>query len=363
MDRAQALFQQLDLMSSFERVVAERRLSHAKEKNAQRLFDAQESMQDQTLKQRFQSTVPPFLKWPIWLTRPHRGRAPTTFAELSKRLGTTTASADAAPSRQQVTAITYRLSDRPYVQLKVTFTNGELGADDRRILVALSHRASVIAAGATSDEYAIFHDELAELVGDPSPGAWKRISLALWCLSGTYIQLLDGDPLVRTKGWSLNSFSLLPAVQVIPQGRRHLIRYALHPHAHEMLKSSTCTSFDVLRSLATRRRPAVESLYLLVFDVAQYTAEDHVDFSAASLHQRLGFCTYQPRATSAKTGLSWPGINRTLKSIAEETEAIAGFITGFERAGSGARAAYRFHLARGEARRIHTFPTIANAAK
>lgn len=359
MDKAQAFFQQLALMSTFERSVAERQLSDAKEESARELLETQESLSHHALKKRFQITVPPFMKWPIWLTRPHRAAAPTTLAELARRLGKHRAECCVNVQRQQVTAITYRLSDRPYAQLKVSFTNGELGADDRRTLVALCHHASVVADGDGSqsiagDMYSIHHDELAESIGESSPSAWKQISLALWCLSGTYIQLLEGDPLVRNKGWSLNSFSLLPSVRVFPEGRRYLIQYTIHPHAHEMLRSNMRTSFDVLRSIVTRKRPAVENLYLLVFDVAQFAPEDYVDFTAASLHQRLGLCSYRPRSGDREAAVNWPNVNRTLKSIAEETESIAGFVTGFERIGSGPRAVYRFHLARGEARRVHT---------
>ena len=355
MGNAQGI-QQLDFMNTFERSVVERQISEAKEANAIARFHAQDT--HRALKERFQSTIPPFVKWPIWFTRPCREAAPTTFAQLARRLGATTTIDGACVSRESVTAITYRLSDMPYTQLKVSFTNGELGTDDRRVLVALSHQASSGTRDAKSklticDEYSIYHDELAELVGEQPPRAWKRISLALWCLSGAYIQLLEGDPLVRMKGWSLNSFSLLPTVRITPQGRRYLITYTLHPDAHNMLQDDARTTFDMLRSLATRRRPAVESLYLLVFDVAQFTKGDYVEFSAASLHQRLGFCRYESHKAQQETD-EWPSTNRTLKRIAEETESIAGFVTGFERTGTGPQAKYRFYLARGEARRIHT---------
>lgn len=340
-------YQQLSLLGPYERRIVEAQRSDACEKTAIDLY--KRMCGDEKPVRRYQTTVPPFLKWPIWPLRPARGKhAPTTFSQLRALLDSSEECLEVIS--EQSPSYTYRFRQKPYIHLKVTYSNGEVGPEDRRVLVALSHHARRHAEGRHDlTDFEIPLDEFLKLLGQKPDNRLRRIvSLALWGLSGTFVSTLEGDPLVQHRSWTTESFSLLPRVKLIPLTRkRTLLRYTIHKHARDMLvgPDDSTTTFDLLRSLALRRQPCAESLYLLLYDCAQWIDDDHIDIRLTALSQFLGLKIIPNRLDLMR---------RTVERACKTVQPVAGFLADYEWFGCGPSTFCRYYLADDRTIRRHS---------
>ncbi|MGC1953033.1 MAG: hypothetical protein WA970_10780 [Gammaproteobacteria bacterium] len=302
------------------------------------------------LGERLQKTLPPFMKWPIWRARPNRiHKEPGSLTQLRAGL---------LLQRQQVLKETFALTSLPRIALSVTYANGELSTADRRNLIALTHHAHVGAR----DEYGwtVKPRRLAELVGARYGECFRRdVAASLWRMAGAGLQLSRGDPLATA--WGVASFYLLPLVTTERRGREQVIIYDLPDPAKELLRQGQLVTEDMQRLLALRS-PTAETLYVLLYDLAQWQQKSYrqtATYQLEDLATRLGLSLVLT-AAKGRTYTHWAKLHRQIERACERVARYAGFLRDWEFIGRGTDACVTFFFTDRNTRR-HLPPKAAES--
>lgn len=296
---------------------------------------------------RFSQMVPPFLKWPIWQARPQRPRRePKSLLQLDKGL---------TVESRQVRQETYSLGTLPRVGLTIAYLCGELGALDRRHLIGLVNHAKAVGPDDDRGRYRSTAAALAKVLDTGFNNPFReRLASSLWRMSGTPIRLTEGDPLA--KRWTSRSFHLLPSVEVERRGREQHILYTLPDDAVRFIESGKLVTVD-MQALRGMDSAAAESLYLLLYDLAQWYNGKSVLFAVADLAVRLGLRVYEA-AGRAKKYDDWSKVRRYINGACERVWKYGGFLRDWTVEGRGAQTVYGFHFA-DKGCRLHLPPARA----
>jgi hypothetical protein len=233
----------------------------------------------------------------------------------------------------------------------------ELGSLDRRVLCALSE--SAVRTKRRESGYALRSGELANYLGlsRRNKKNYEDLAGALWRLSRTVVHLNAHDEL--SGSWGTKGFMLLPELVAARVGREWELKYDFPQGANDLIERGALCTVDTHR-LSSLKSPAAESLYCLLFDVAQWSRLPSIAYPIADLAQRLGLGV--PTTTSGRRVYQdWSKPLRTIRTAAERTYSVGQIITDYCIAGKSADAVVTFFFARGRSRKRHLPPAAGVA--
>jgi len=299
--------------------------------------------------ERLQKALPPYVKWPLFKARPQRNRevAPS-FGMLCD---------DHCESAKEVSQVVkvqkFNLLTVPRLVAEVTYLAGELGVSARRMLCALAEYA-VKNGPSGEDGYRLSVRILCDLLGisTRSRSNYEEIPAVLWGLSRTVVHLNSRDELSKT--WGTDGFLLLPRVAAVKDGREWMIEYDFPPAAKKMINQGQLCTVDTHR-LKALRSPSAETLYCLLYDVAQWSKLPSVVYTAPDLRQRLGLSMPTTKGRSADYA-HWGRLVSQIRDASERVYGVGQCLSDYRIFGKGAEAAAEFYFVSGNCRKGHLPP-------
>ncbi len=261
-------------------------------------------------------------------------------------------------SVKQVSSVikrTFNLTTLPRVVAEVTYLNGELGPQDRRVLCALSQHA--VDNLSHENGYSIRAKVLADLVGLSLKNSknYQDLPRCLWRLSRTLVHLNRRDELAQS--WGTEGFLLLPHLEVCKAGREWEINYDFPEPAKRLLRNNALCTVDIHRLRALNSPPA-ESLYCLLYDVAQWSHLTCITYSIPDLTERLGL-TMRHASNGRRTYRDWSKPLHIIRVAAERTYMHGQIIIDYKQEGRGTSSSITFFFAKGPCRTGHLPPSKA----
>lgn len=291
--------------------------------------------------------IPPYLKWAIWRARPKRPKdAPRSYDDLKKRLGM-----QGGICSYSVPVRSFNLMNIPRMIGQATYICGEVGMNDRRVVVTMTEVASERGRQSDRGNFVIRSPEILDRLGvsKTSNKAREEIPATLWRLGGTAIRLATGDPL--SGSWGTRSFFLLPMVDVIKDGRQYIVEYDFPAPASALIDQGKLCTVDLHRA-RVMTSPAAESLYFLLYDIAQWSNKTSMEYSVVELAERVGI-SVQTYSKGSKDYARWKRIVGTLQRASDEVYRLAQFLVDYDVRGFGASASFVFYFTDGPFRKGH----------
>jgi hypothetical protein len=299
---------------------------------------------------RLAKAIPPYIKWPIWPAKPRRPKdVPASYESLQKRLeGPKCSATTNVPMRS------FNLTSIPRMIGDVTYAGGELGARDRRTLVAMTAIAAERGPQSDRGNYLTRSRELLDRMGvsKKSNKVREEIPGILWRTSRTGICLAAGDPL--SGSWGTESFYLIPILMLIKDRRDYLIEYNVPAAANALIQQGKLCTVDLHR-LHAIKSPAAESLYFLLYDVAQWSNKTWIEYSTPELAARVGI-ELSAFSLGGKRYTRWKKIIDILRAASKTVYDLAQYLVDFEIRGSGDESSFVYYFADAAFRKGHLPP-------
>ncbi len=296
---------------------------------------------------RLLKAVPPYIKWPIWRARPARiNTGPKSFLQLYNKK---TFGSHEQTARTLIFKRSFNLTTVPRVMAEVSYLAGELGAHDRKVLCALSEHA--MGNNRNEQGYFLRTAQLADILGlsRRNKKNYEDLARSLWRLSRTIVHLNQHDEL--SQSWGTKGFLLLPELAAHKIGREWELIYDFPEAANDLIRRGALGTVDV-RRLNALKSPTAESLYCLLYDVAQWSKLPSITYGVADLIQRLGV-SIPSRSNGRRIYQDWSKPIRIIHAAAEKTYSVGQIIVDYRVDNCGAGTNATFFFARGQCRKGH----------